>query len=256
MTEALRAQLQTVRLQGRPVLHDVDLTLPRGHWIAVVGPNGAGKSTLLRALAGLLPVEGRIDLLGRNMRDWPARARARSVAWLGQHEPGGEALSAFETVMLGRLPHRAWLAPPSVADLAAVENAMRRTQCWDWRERRLARLSGGERQRVLLARALAVEAEVLLMDEPLSHLDPPHQADWLTLVRELAANGSCVVSVLHDLSLALQAELLLVMEGGRPTHLGVPADLATRAALQSVFDQRLHLLEVGGRWLALPRTAV
>ncbi len=249
---ALQLDLSALALQGQPILHGIQISLPRAGWVAVVGPNGAGKSTLLRALAGLLPMQGQVMLLGRPLADWPARERARSLAWLGQTEGPPTELPAREVVMLGRLPHRAWLAPPSAADHAAVEQAMRATQSWDWRARPLSQLSGGERQRVLLARLLAVQAQVLLMDEPLAHLDPPHQSDWLALARELVAQGRCVVSALHELNVALRADQLLVMQSGRVLHLGPPDDAATRAALQVAFEHRLRLKQVEGDWLALP----
>jgi len=249
---AIEARIGAVRLGGRPVLGPIALAVPAGAWTAVVGPNGAGKSTLLRALAGLQRVDGEVRLDGRPLPDWPADARARALAWLGQSQPGGEDLLVRDVVMLGRLPHQPWLAGPSAADRAAVEAAMRATRCRDWADRPLGSLSGGERQRVLLARALAVQAPVLLMDEPLSHLDPPLQADWIDLVRGEAARGAAVVSVLHELSIALQADTLVVMAGGHVRHHGAPADPATRAALREVFEGRLELVEVTGRWLALP----
>ena len=251
---ALSARIRAVKLQQCPVLNEISLDLRSGAWTAIVGPNGAGKSTLLRTLAGLQPCEGEVRLQGRPLHDWPAKARAREMAWLGQNESGADDLGVLDVVMLGRLPHQAWLAAPSAADHAAVEKAMRQTQCWAWRTRTLGSLSGGERQRVLLARALAVEAPVLLMDEPLAHLDPPHQSDWLQTVRALAARGVAVISVLHELSIALQADELVVVARGRVQHHGRAADPATQAALQQVFDHRLDLLEVDGRWLALPRT--
>ncbi|MBV8379287.1 MAG: ABC transporter ATP-binding protein [Paucibacter sp.] len=252
MTAALQCDRLGVRLQGHAVLHDIDLDLPAGQWIAIVGPNGAGKSTLLRALSGLLPASGEVRLLGRSLADWPARERARSLAWMGQNEGGAEDLRVLDVVMLGRLPHQAWLAPPSAADHAAVQAAMQQTQSWEWRERRLATLSGGERQRVLLARALAVEAPVLMLDEPLAHLDPPHQADWIELVRALVGAGRTVITVLHELNIALLADRLLVMQSGRVRHHGVCDDPAVREALQQVFEHRLQLVQWEGRWLCLP----
>ena len=180
-----------------PVLQDIHLPVLAGCWTSIVGPNGAGKSTLLRALAGLMPHTGTVHLLGRELADWPRRDKARALSWLGQNEAAADDLTVYDVAMLGRLPHQPWLAPPSAADHAAVEQALRATHAWDWRQRTLGGLSGGERQRVLLARALAVQAQVLLMDEPLANLDPPHQADWLLLVRELVARGCTVFSVLH-----------------------------------------------------------
>ncbi len=254
-TPACSADWRAVRLATHQVLGPLGLAITSGRWTAVVGPNGAGKSTLLRALAGLQVVDGEVRLRGRNIAEWPAKERARNLAWLGQGEVITEGLTAFEVVMLGRLPHRGWLASPDTADLAAVEAAMVKTQSWQWRSRSLATLSGGERQRVLLARALAVQAGILLMDEPLSHLDPPHQADWIGLVRDQVRSGTTVVSVLHELNIALRADRLIVMGAGQVMHQGAPDDPATHAALQSVFDHRLQMIELDGNWLALPRVA-
>ncbi|MET0517313.1 MAG: ABC transporter ATP-binding protein [Burkholderiaceae bacterium] len=249
--EALSLELRSLALDGRAILQPLRLAPAPGAWTAIVGPNGAGKSTLLRALAGLLPFEGQLTLRQRPWSALPARERARSVAWLGQNEAGADELSALDAVLLGRLPHQRWLAPAAASDHAAAEQAMRETQSWDWRARRLASLSGGERQRVLLARALAVQAGVLLMDEPLAHLDPPHQSDWVQIVRRRVAAGAAVVSVLHELNIALQADTVVVMDGGRIVHQGPPQAAATHAALQQVFQQRLLILQVQGRWLAL-----
>lgn len=252
---ALSARLQAVRLQTCPVIGPVQLDIAAGRWTAIVGPNGAGKSTLLRALAGLQAAEGEVALQGRPLAAWAPAERARTLAWLGQDQPVGEGLSARAVVMLGRLPHRAWLAAPTPGDHAAVALAMQQTGSWPCRDRTLDTLSGGERQRVLLARVLAVGAAVLLMDEPLTHLDPPHQADWLALVAGQRAAGVTVVSVLHELNLALQADVLVVMARGSVLHQGAPGDPATREALCAVFDRRLRLVELDGQWIALPAAA-
>jgi len=235
------------------VLHGIDLNLPVGRWTSIVGPNGAGKSTLLKVLAGLLPHSGTVDLLGQPLHSLPNRTRARQLAWLGQNESSGDDLTVLDVAMLGRLPHQPWLAAPSAADHAAVEQALQATQAWDWRGRSLGQLSGGERQRVLLARALAVQAQVLLMDEPLANLDPPHQADWLELVQALVAEGKTVVSVLHEISMALHADEMVVMAQGRVTHQGACADAATHRALEAVFDQRIAIRAVDDQWVAMPR---
>ena len=134
-----------------------------------------------------------------------------------------------------------------------MERALSSTQAWEWRGRGLSQLSGGERQRVLLARALAVEAAVLLMDEPLANLDPPHQTDWLLMVRQLVASGKTVISVLHEISFALQADELVVMAAGQVLHQGPCADAATHHALEQVFDHRIAVHQLSGQWLALPR---
>lgn len=249
---ALQAEGIRVEIGQRTILHDVHLSIPAGRWTSMVGPNGAGKSTLLRALAGLQHCTGQVQLQGRGLHDWPRRERARTLSWLGQNEATADDLSVYDVAMLGRLPHQAWLAAPSAADHAAVEQALRATQAWDWRQRSLGQLSGGERQRVLLARALAVQAPVLLMDEPLANLDPPHQADWLLLVRALVAQGHTVVSVLHEVSLALQADDIAILAEGRLQHHGCASDSTTHRALEQVFDQRIHIQQAAGMWVALP----
>lgn len=242
----------TAQLGGRSILHNIDLNVRAGVWTAVVGPNGAGKSTLLKVLAGLLPCHGRVDLLGKALPTWGKNERARGLSWLGQNETAADDLTVYDVAMLGRLPHQAWLAPASAADHVAVEQALRQTQAWDWRDRPLGVLSGGERQRVLLARALAVQAQVLLMDEPLANLDPPHQADWLLLVRALVAAGHSVVSVLHEVSIALHADDLVVMQQGQIAHHGACADASTHRALEQVFDHRIAIYPLQGQWVALP----
>jgi iron complex transport system ATP-binding protein len=136
-----------------------------------------------------------------------------------------------------------------------VEQALRATQAWDWRERALGHLSGGERQRVLLARALAVQADVLLMDEPLANLDPPHQADWLAVVHQLLAQGRTVVSVLHEISFALHADTMLIIDQGRVLHHGACNDALTHRRLEQVFDQRISIVPVAGQWVVLSRVA-
>ena len=253
MSAALVARQLHVRRGDAEVLHGVDLVLPAARWTAIVGPNGAGKTTLLKALAQLLPYQGRVELLGRDAANWQHRERARAIAWLGQNEGGAEDLLAQDVVMLGRLPHQPWLASASGQDHAAVEAAMRETQCWDWRARPLGQLSGGERQRVLLARALAVQSPILLMDEPLANLDPPHQADWLSIVRRHVARGGTALSVLHEITMALHADEMVVMDAGRVVHQGSCVDAATHRALEQVFEQRIGVHALQGQWVALPR---
>jgi iron complex transport system ATP-binding protein len=257
-TRGLKASLGQGDLR-RAVLHGLDLQLAAGRWTCIVGPNGAGKSTLLKALAGLLPPHadssGQVLLHGRTLEALSPRQRARSLAWLGQ--AGGDSaaddLTVYDVALLGRLPHLAWLSPPGAADHAAAERALRQTQAWDWRDRPLGALSGGERQRVLLARALAVEAGVMLMDEPLANLDPPHQADWLQLVRDLVAGGKTVVSVLHEIGMVLQADDLVVLDAGSLRHVGACSDPVSHRALEAVFDQRIAVRALDDQWVVLPR---
>ena len=250
---AISAESISVNAKNRCILNRVDTAIFAGQWTAIVGPNGAGKSTLLRALAGLQPLaQGQVQLLGQPLAQWPRKAQARQLAWLGQGEAAPADLSSYDVAMLGRLPHQNWLAAPSAADHAAVAQALQATQAWDWRDRPLGELSGGERQRVLLARALATQAPVLLMDEPLANLDPPHQSDWMATVRRHAAQGGTVVSVLHELGVALQSDCLIILQAGQLVHHGPSDDAVTHAALEAVFDQRIRACAVHGQWVALP----
>ena len=249
---AARAHKIRAKLGSEEVLSDISIDFPRGRWTSIVGPNGAGKSTLLKVLAGLIPYSGSVQLLGQPLQSLSAKQRAQQLSWLGQNEASADDLTAYDVTMLGRLPHQPWLAPASQSDHAAVEKALRLTHAWDWRGRALGQLSGGERQRVLLARALAVEAEVLLMDEPLANLDPPHQTDWLLLAKALVANGKTVISVLHEISFALQADEVVVMAAGRVTHQGACGDAGSHRAIQTVFDERIAIHNLAGQWVALP----
>ena len=248
---AVQAVNISASLGKAAILHHINVQFTAGQWTSMVGPNGAGKSTLLKVLAGLLPCTGQVQLLGRDLANIPARERSRQMAWLGQNEGGADDLTAYDVAMLGRLPHQGWLAAPSAADHAAVEQALRMTQAWDWRARALGSLSGGERQRVLLARVLAVQADVLLMDEPLLNLDPPHQTDWLHTVRSLVARGTTVISVLHEVSLALQADSMVIVAQGRILHHGQCTDVLTHHALEAVFDHRIAVHTVGGMHVAV-----
>lgn len=240
-----------VRLGSRPALRGVEAFFSRG-WTAVVGPNGAGKSTLLRAMAGLLPPErGGVRLEGRTLADWPARERGRRIAWMAQSADASADLCARDVVMLGRIPHLGLVGAPGANDERAVDAAMRSAECETYAFRRLSELSGGERQRVLLARALAVEASVLLLDEPTAHLDPPHQVALVRLCRTLAQD-TVVISVLHDLNLALQADRLLVLQDGKAVAQGGPEHPRVQRALEQVFSGALKVQSTGGKWTAVP----
>ena len=174
------------------------------------------------------------------------------LSWMGQNENTTQDVCSYDVVMLGRLPHQSWLAAPNAEDHTVVQQCLQMTQAWDWRHQSLAELSGGERQRVLLARALAVQAQVLLMDEPLANLDPPHQSAWMDTVQAQVASGHTVVSVLHELGIALQSDHMVVMQAGRVLHQGATQDAATHAALEAVFEHRIRIREIDGMWMALP----
>ncbi|MFT3816121.1 MAG: ABC transporter ATP-binding protein [Rubrivivax sp.] len=256
MTPALQARDLRVRLGRRDVLQGVDLDVGPG-WTALVGPNGAGKSTLLRALAGLQPPDdGRVLLDGLDLHAARPAERARRLAWLAQQGDVTGELTVRETVELGRIAHLGLLGTPGAADRAAVDRAMALTECAAWQGRRLHELSGGERQRVLLARVLATEAPLLLLDEPTTHLDAPHQVALARLFRRLAHDAvppRAVLSVLHDLPIALQADRLLVLADGRLCAAGAPTDAAVQSTLVQVFGGAIRIeSDAAGR----PRVAL
>ncbi len=243
----------TVAYGSRIVFAGVSLEISAGQWTAVVGPNGSGKSTLLRTLAGLTAAKaGTIRLQGRRLSAWPRRERARNLAWLAQTAAPTE-LTAAEVVALGRFAHSGWLAHRKAEDDAAMHRAMRATGSLAWAQRRLSTLSGGERQRVHLARVLAVEAPVLLLDEPTTHLDPPHQEDVARLLREQAHRcGVCVVSAIHDLSLALTADRLVVLGHRGVVGHGTVRDALGGDWLSAAFRTRVDIVEHDGVHLWKP----
>lgn len=250
---ALACRALSVGYGRRTVLEGVSLDLAAGSWTAIVGPNGSGKSTLLRALAGLLPLQrGMVSLQGRALASWSRRERARRLAWLAQSS-GATNLTASEVVGLGRFAHSGWLAHRKSEDDAAMRRAMLATGSLSWAARRLSTLSGGERQRVYLARVLAVEAPVLLLDEPTTHLDPPHQEDIARLLRSQARlGGVCVLSAIHDLSMALTADRLIVLGSDGLVGHGTIREALDGDWLSAAFRTRVSIVEHAGVYLWRP----
>lgn len=243
---------------GRPVVDGVTLTLKPGEWMALVGPNGAGKSTVLNLASGLLtPIQGDIVLSGKPLQHWRSRERARHLGWLGQSPDGDEDMIVQDVVELGRLPHRGWLSWGTrrslEQDSEAVMMAMQRADVVHLAAKRLGCLSGGERQRVHLARVLAGQSSVMLLDEPLAHLDAPHQRGVIEVIRRVVHEGGAVLSVLHELPWALVADRVAVMAHGRLLAVGPPGDSSVHEALLHVFDHAVVLTQVDGRWTAWPR---
>lgn len=232
----------------RRALIDISFELPPGSILAVIGPNGAGKTTLVRAITGAVPPQGgQILVQGRNMHQLSAPERARQIAVVPQARQLPPAFSAWETVLLGRTPHLNWLGQTSARDEEIVRQAMQRTSTLELAERPVGELSGGEQQRILLARALAQAAPILLMDEPTAHLDLQFQFGLLEEVRTLARHDNlAVLVVLHDLNLvARYADRIALLVDGHVRALGPTNDVLTEAILSEAYHVPLEVLHAG-----------
>lgn len=238
----------SVSYGNRRVLHDISFDLRPGSILAVIGPNGAGKTTLIRALSGIIPVEsGEISVQGRLLNRLPVSERARWMAVVPQARNLPPAFSAWETVLLGRTPHLNWLGQVSSRDEAIARQAMERTQTLDLAGRLVGELSGGEQQRLLLARALAQAAPILLLDEPTSHLDLQFQLILLDQVRSLARQENlAVLVVLHDLNLAARyADRAALIVHGELRALGPAHEVLTPELLSPAYHVPLEILRAG-----------
>jgi iron complex transport system ATP-binding protein len=221
---------------ARPVLENVSASFAKGEVTGLIGPNGAGKTTLLRVALGFLKAQGDVRVLGEPLADWPREKLARTIAYLPQTADAHWPILARRLVSLGRMPHRAALAPLSQEDDAAIDAALERCDAREFAARRMDELSAGERARVMLARALATNAPVLLVDEPAAHLDPAHQLQLMELLREEARRGVAVVVTLHDLSLATRfCDRLVVLKQGCLIAQGAPDKALSDATLAEAF---------------------
>ncbi len=233
----LEARAVVVRLGGRDVLRGIDLRIGRGEFVLVAGPNGAGKTTLLRVLAGILPpAAGDVRLGGRSLRGLSRRQIAAHLAYLPQEDVAERGLRVREAVALGRWRRLGWTGRPARADREAIARALAATDAEHLADRLLGELSGGERRRVLVARALAQEAPVLLLDEPTTGLDVGHACELLALLARLAAGGRTVVATLHDLVLAGRGPgRAILLAGGRVIADGEPLAVLTGEAAARAF---------------------
>jgi len=231
----------TVELDRVPVLHAVSCSVRAAGWLALIGPNGAGKTTLLRAVAGLVPHRGTIQVDGTDLGSLRGRARARLIAYVPQIAVVPPDMTVREYVLLGRTPHLGYLSGPGRRDREKAAEASDRLDVARLADRRLGSLSGGERQRVLLARALAQEPQVLLLDEPTSELDIGHQQQVLELVDDLRrSRGVTVVSTLHNLTSAGQyAGELVLLHAGRIEAAGTAVAVLTEDLIARIYAARV-----------------
>lgn len=234
----------SVRKQGKSILTDVSFAAPAGRVTGLIGPNGAGKSTLLSALLGLVPATGSAAFTGHDLPTMPRRQRARMVALVEQSASTEERLTVHAVVALGRIPHEAaWQAALDPSDNAIIADALAQTGMTAFATRRFDTLSGGEQQRVHLARALAQQPRLLLLDEPTSHLDIAGQLHLLSLLQTKARAGLTVLIALHDLNLATRfCDHLVLLSGGELWAEGAPASIITPDNLAAVYGVSARLV--------------
>ncbi len=245
----------TVHLGGRPVVDSVDLDVGEGEWLALIGPNGAGKTTLLRAVAGLVPFSGSIALDGRPAVELGRREISRLLALVPQEPSTPPWMTVGEYVLMGRTPHLGPLAKEGARDREAAGRAVARLDLGGYESRRLGTLSGGEKQRVVVARALAQEARIVLLDEPTASLDIGHQQQALELLDLLRAeSGLTLVAAMHDLTLAAQyADRMVLLDSGRIVAEGAPADVLTETLIATHYAASIDIVPAGGRVAVIPR---
>ena len=252
----LEARSLEFRYGGEPVIDELSLTLHAGEILGVIGPNGCGKSTLLRLLSGVLePARGEVWLRGRPLREHSRVQVARAMAVVPQETAIEFPFSVTEMVLMGRSPHLRGFAFEGDRDLAVARAAMRRTGVLHLEQRSIHELSGGERQRVILARALAQEADILLLDEPGAFLDIRHEVEIYDLLQEVRGDGRSIVTVLHDLNLAaLYCDRVALIKAGRLVRVGTPSEVITYGLLTEVFevDVYVDLNDVTGAVNVLP----
>lgn len=236
----------SVTYGSKMILKNISLTAHASQVLAVVGPNGAGKSTLIKASSGVLPAKsGRICVAGKDIARLNAAKRARMIAVVPQARSLPSAYSVYQAVLLGRTPHIDWLGHPKLHDHQQVTQALELTHTLDLSERRIGELSGGEQQRVLLARAIAQQTPVLLLDEPTTHLDLKHQTNFLNLIRKLAVEQKlAVMLVIHDLNLgSLYSDRVALIMDGQIQAIGAPKEVLNEANLQKVYQIPVHIMK-------------
>jgi iron complex transport system ATP-binding protein len=238
MMSFLQAENLSLGYNGHNIIEALSLAVPKNKIFGLIGPNGSGKTTLLRALAGLMkPRGGAVYLRGSSVKELDSQKRARMVGWVPQREALAWPLTVGETVQLGRAPHRGWFLPYTNQDSLAVSRALQQTELVSLQDRPIDKLSGGEFQRVLIARALAQEPDLLLLDEPTANLDVHHQIQVLDLVQGLVQQGDLtVVMAIHDLNLAARyCDRLVLLHEGELQGIGGPEAVLTSENLRTVF---------------------
>jgi iron complex transport system ATP-binding protein len=254
---ALDARNVRVTLGGKAIIQDVSLTLKKSEIVALVGPNGAGKTTLVRALAGLIPFTGAVTLGGKPIETLSLRQRARNIAYLPQGHVFHWPMRVDAVVALGREPHADPFKQQNEADRLAVRRAMAATATEGFADRAIDSLSGGEKARVAIARALSTEAPVLIADEPTASLDVRHQLVVMALLQKIAHEGTTVLAIIHDLTLAMRfADRVIVLDQGRVVTDGPPGEALTPQRVGNVFGISVDRVDTAEGPLLIPAQAL
>ncbi len=245
MTSPLSVSSLSVSRGSTPILHDINFTLVRGEFTALVGPNGAGKTTLIEAVSAVRPAQsGQVLLAGEDINHLSHIDRSRKLALIGREVRSHQSLRVHEVVSLGRFPHRqGWGLSPQ--DKASINLALKKFDCEIFRNKSLAHLSDGERQRVQWARAHCQETQLLLLDEATSHLDIAHRERSFNIAREFTQEGGTILAVAHELDLAARhACRILVLNKGKIVADGPPSKTLTPQLLSDVFGVRAELKQL------------
>ncbi len=229
----------------KEILKGLNFSIQKSGTIGILGPNGSGKTTLLKNISGYLkPTSGNIFIENRNIRNFSIKEKARYISYVPQDVEYGFNFTCYDIVMMGRMPFLKRFQSESQKDKDIVKRSMEMTNTWQFKDTMINQLSGGEKQRVYIARALAQEPKILLMDEPISHLDIKYQIEILSFIRELAQQGILVIAVLHDINLACQfCNEILIMKDGRIMDLGRPNKVITPKSIKSAFSIDVDLIE-------------
>lgn len=230
--------------KGEKILDNICLCLEKGKFHTILGPNGSGKTTLLKNIAKLLPMEkGSIRIGGRSLEPMKSKALAKMIAVVPQYTAVEFDFTAYEIVMMGRTPYLPRFSEESGSDQKVVQRAMELTNTWGFRDKSIQELSGGERQRVIVARAIAQETEIILLDEPISHLDIHHQVEILNNIRTLnRTENKTIIAVLHDLNLAsAYSDNIVLMQHGKIHSMGAPDQVLTSLAVKEIYGLEVQI---------------
>ena len=250
MNKALEIKNLSVAYNGRSALEGITFSVPKGAMLGVVGPNGGGKSTLLKAVLGLVRQQtGTVEILGR----WVDRRVRKLVGYVPQREDvdWNFPVSAFDVAMMGRVPSMRPFRRPTARDRELVWEALKTAGMERLADTPIGGLSGGQQQRVFLARALAQEAQVLLLDEPVSGVDAPSQHEIFDLLHRLQGEGKTVVVTTHDLSCVAERFDLALLLNRRVVSLGKPEEVFSPELLNEAYQSHLMVLEIGGRTITV-----